>query len=203
MNTTRGAEQTMQTDAPSKPGKEELTSRAARVRLLVFDVDGVLTDGGLYYGDGGELMKRFDVKDGHALVMARLSGLPAAILTARTSGIVEARGRELGLAAVFQGRRDKGAALDELLQQLGVPHEACAYMGDDHNDLAPLSRVGLSACPADAVPEVRQEVHFVAQSPGGRGAARELVELCLKASARWDGAVGLMRGTDGRSAQRG
>ncbi len=193
----------MVTEAPSKPGKEELTSRAARVRLLVFDVDGVLTDGGLYYGAEGELMKRFDVKDGHALVMARLSGLPAAVLTARTSSIVEVRGRELGLAAVFQGRRDKGAALDELLNQLGVPHEACAYMGDDHNDLGPLSRVGLAACPADAVPEVRQEVHFVTQNPGGRGAARELVELCLKSSGRWDDAVGLMRGTDGRGAQRG
>jgi 3-deoxy-D-manno-octulosonate 8-phosphate phosphatase (KDO 8-P phosphatase) len=193
----------MVTEAPSKPGKEELTSRAARVRLLVFDVDGVLTDGGLYYGADGELMKRFDVKDGHALVMARLSGLPAAVLTARTSSIVEVRGRELGLAAVFQGRRDKGAALDELLGQLGVPPEACAYMGDDHNDLAPLSRVGLAACPADAVPEVRQEVHFVTQNPGGRGAARELVELCLKSSGRWDDAVGLMRGTDRRGAQRG
>ncbi|MBZ4415187.1 HAD family hydrolase [Myxococcus sp. RHSTA-1-4] len=193
----------MVTEAPSKPGKEELTSRAARVRLLVFDVDGVLTDGGLYYGAAGEQMKRFDVKDGHALVMARLAGLPAAIITARTSSIVEVRGRELGLAAVIQGRRDKGVALDELLQQLGVSPGACAYMGDDHNDLAPLSRVGLSACPADAVPEVRQEVHFVTQSPGGRGAARELVELCLRASGRWDDAVGLMRGTDGRVGHTG
>jgi len=188
----------MVTQAPSRLGKEALTSRAARVRLLVFDVDGVLTDGGLYYGQDGELMKRFDVKDGHALVMARLSGLPAAILTARTSGIVETRGRELGLAAVLQGRRDKSAALKELVAQLDVPLDACAYMGDDHNDLGPLSMVALSACPADAVPEVRDEAHFVTQSPGGRGAARELVELCLRASGRWDDAVGLMRGTDRR-----
>jgi 3-deoxy-D-manno-octulosonate 8-phosphate phosphatase (KDO 8-P phosphatase) len=193
----------MLTEAPSKPGKEELTSRAARVRLLVFDVDGVLTDGGLYYGAQGELMKRFDVKDGHALVMARLVGLPAAVLTARTSSIVEVRGRELGLAAVFQGRKDKGVALDELLTQLQVPADACAYMGDDHNDLAPLSKVGLAACPADAVPEVRQEVHFVTQSRGGHGAVRELVELCLKASGRWEDALSLMRGTDGRGVLRG
>lgn len=191
----------MLTEAPSRLGTEELMSRAARVRLLVFDVDGVLTDGGLYYGQDGELMKRFDVKDGHALVMARLSGLPAAILTARTSGIVEKRGRELGLAAVFQGRRDKSAALKELVAQLDVPLDACAYMGDDHNDLGPLSMVALSACPADAVPEVRHEAHFVTQSPGGRGAARELVELCLKASGRWDDAVGLMRGSDRRGTQ--
>ncbi|MCY1036289.1 HAD hydrolase family protein [Corallococcus sp. BB11-1] len=189
----------MQTEAPSKPGREELTSRASRVRLLVFDVDGVLTDGGLYYGDGGEVMKRFNVKDGHALVMARLVGLPAAILTARTSRIVEARGRELGLAAVFQGRKEKGPALEELLAQLQVSPEACAYMGDDLNDLDPMSLAGLSACPADAVPEVRQEAHFVTQNVGGHGAARELVELCLRASGLWDDAVGLMRRADKRS----
>ena len=192
-------EEAMQTEAPSKPGREELTSRASRVRLLVFDVDGVLTDGGLYYGGDGEVMKRFNVKDGHALVMARLVGLPAAILTARTSRIVEARGRELGLAAVFQGRKQKGPALEELLAQLQVPAEACAYMGDDLNDLDPMALSGLSACPADAVPEVRQEAHFVTQNVGGHGAARELVELCLRASGRWDDAVGLMRSADKRS----
>lgn len=170
--------------APRKPGKEELLSRAARVRLLVFDVDGVLTDGGLFYGDNGEVMKRFDVKDGHAIVIARLLGLPSAVLTARSSRIVEARGRELGLAAIFQGRKEKGPAFVELLASLNVPSEDCAYMGDDLNDLAPMALAGLSACPADAVPEVRQEVHFVAQSRGGHGAARELVELCLRASSR-------------------
>ncbi len=99
------------------------------------------------------------------------------------------------MAAIFQGRREKGPALDELLASLRISPEDCAYMGDDLNDLEPLARVGLSACPADAVPEVRQEVHFVAQSPGGRGAVRELVELCLRASGRWDDALGLMRQT--------
>lgn len=182
--------------APQKPAKDELHARAARVRLFVFDVDGVLTDGGLYYGDNGEVMKRFDVKDGHAIVIARLLGLPSAVLTARTSKIVEARGRELGMAAIFQGRKEKAPALVELLASLNVPPENCAYMGDDLNDLEPMSHVGLSACPADAVPEVRQEVHFVAQSRGGQGAARELVELCLRASGRWEDALGLMRRTD-------
>lgn len=181
------------TTAPGKPSKDELTARAAGIRLLVFDVDGVLTDGGLYYGDGGEVMKRFDVKDGHALVMARLSGLRSAILTARTSAIVEARGRELGFAAIYQGRKEKGAALDALLVELAVPASACAYMGDDVNDLPALSRAGLSACPADAVPEVRQEAHFVTQSAGGRGAVRELVELCLKASGQWTAVLTRMR----------
>lgn len=191
------------TETLPKPSKEELTARAARVRLLVFDVDGVLTDGGLYYGHQGELMKRFDVKDGHALVMARLAGLPAAVLTARSSAIVDVRGRELGLAAILQGKKEKGPALDELLTQFSIPAESCAYMGDDLNDLGPMSRVGLSACPADAVPEVRQEAHFVAQSQGGRGAARELVELCLKASGRWEDVVGLMKGSESKSSRVG
>jgi 3-deoxy-D-manno-octulosonate 8-phosphate phosphatase (KDO 8-P phosphatase) len=165
---------------------------AAGVRLLVFDVDGVLTDGGLLYGPDGEALKRFDVKDGHGIVMARLCGLPSAVLTARTSRMVEARGRELGMAAVFQGRRDKTAGLAELCAQLQVPPEACAYMGDDTNDLGPLARVGLPSCPADAVPEVRAASLFVATQPGGRGAARELAELCLKASGRWEQALALM-----------
>ncbi len=193
MNALGGGREAAMSETLPKPSKEELVAKAARVRLLVFDVDGVLTDGGLFYGPSGEAYKRFDVKDGHALVMARLTGLPAAVLTARTSTIVEVRGRELGLAAILQGKKEKGPALDELLTQFSIPAESCAYMGDDLNDLAPMSRVGLSACPADAVPEVRHEAHFVAQSRGGHGAARELIELVLKATGRWEDVLGLMR----------
>lgn len=188
------------TELPPKPNRDELTERAARVRLLIFDVDGVLTDGGLYYGDGGEAMKRFDVKDGHGIVLARLAGLRTAILTARTSSIVATRGQELGMAAIFQGRRDKTAGLGELLAQLQVAPAECAYMGDDINDLGPLSLVGLSACPADAVPEVRQEVHYIARNRGGHGAARELVELCLKASGQWDATVRHMKASEAGQA---
>lgn len=179
-----------------KPDHDELRRRAAAVKLLVFDVDGVLTEGGLFYGADGELFKRFDVKDGHALVMARLVGLPAAVLTARTSKIVEARGRELGLAAISQGQKDKPAGLAALLRELGgVDPKAVAYMGDDVNDLGVMELVGLSGCPSDAVPEVRGQASFVAQNPGGRGAARELVELCLKASGRWQQALEIVRGS--------
>ena len=184
------------TELPPKPSRDELTERAARVRLLVFDVDGVLTEGGLYYGEHGEVMKRFDVKDGHGLVMARLAGLRTALLTARSSSSVEVRGRELGLAAVLQGRKNKAAGFRELLAQLEVSPEQCAYMGDDLNDLGPLGQAGLSACPADAAPEVRQEVHYIARNRGGHGAARELVELCLKASGRWEATVQQMRDPD-------
>jgi len=175
-----------------KPGSQELKERAARVKLLVFDVDGVLTDGGLHYGPDGEVHKRFDVKDGHGLVMARLLGLPAAILTARTSRIVEVRGRELGLAAIEQGHKDKARGLRLLCQRVGVDPSDCAYMGDDVNDLAPLDMVGLPAAPADAVLEVRKKALFVTQRPGGHGAARELVELCLRSSNLWERGLELM-----------
>ena len=184
----------MPSRAAGKPDSQELWARAAGVKLLVFDVDGVLTDGGLYYGPEGERMKRFDVKDGHGLVMARLAGLSAAVLTARNSRIVEVRGKELGLSAIYQGHKDKVAGLADLLGKLNIAPDECAYMGDDVNDLGPMAQVGLPACPADAAPEVRQQALFVAQNPGGRGAARELVELCLKASHRWEKVVEAMRG---------
>lgn len=171
---------------------ESLESRAARVKLMVFDVDGVMTDGGLYYGPHGELFKRFDVKDGHALVLARLTGLPAAILTARTSEIVAVRGAELKLAKVMQGKKDKGPALLELCAELNVEPDACSYMGDDVNDLAPLHRVALAACPADAAPEVRAMAHLVTNARGGYGAVRELCELVLKATGRWSKALELL-----------
>jgi 3-deoxy-D-manno-octulosonate 8-phosphate phosphatase (KDO 8-P phosphatase) len=174
------------------PDLQTVEARAARIKLLVFDVDGVMTDGGLYYGPQGEAFKRFDVKDGHALVLARLTGLPAAILTARTSEIVEVRGRELKLAKVMQGKKDKGPAIEELCAELKVELSEASYMGDDVNDLAPMQRVGLAACPSDAAPEVRAFVHFVAPSRGGFGAVRELTELVLKATGRWPKALELL-----------
>jgi 3-deoxy-D-manno-octulosonate 8-phosphate phosphatase (KDO 8-P phosphatase) len=174
------------------PAREELDARAAAVRLVVFDVDGVLTDGSLYYGAEGEAMKRFDVRDGHAIVLARRVGLSCAALTARHSDIVETRARELGMAAVKQGSREKAETLEELLAELSISADACAYMGDDLNDLAPMARVGLPACPSDAALEVRAKALFVARQQGGRGAARELIELCLKASGRWETVLNYM-----------
>ncbi len=170
-----------------------LEERAAGVKLVVFDVDGVLTDGSLWYGPQGEALKRFNVKDGHAMVLARLTNLPVALLTARTSPMVEARAAELKLAKVFQGRRDKGLALVELCGEFGLTPTDCAYMGDDLNDLPALQQAGLAACPADAVAEVRAAVHCVATAKGGHGAARELLELVLKATHRWAEAVALHR----------
>jgi len=172
--------------------KPSAKARLKRIELMVFDVDGVLTDGGLFYGPQGEVLKRFDVKDGHGLVMARLVGLKAAILTARTSEIVERRGAELKLSAVMQGQRDKGPALRALCESLGVKLEHTSYMGDDTNDLAPMALAGLAACPGDAVDEVKRAAHAVSSRPGGKGAARELVEAVLKARGVWTKALEAM-----------
>lgn len=175
-----------------KAGGAELQALARRIELVVFDVDGVLTDGGLYYGPQGELMKRFDVRDGHGMVMARLTGLKVALLTARRSEAVEVRGRELGLTAVYQGQKDKAAGLSRLLEELHVSPQACAYMGDDVNDLPPMELVSLPACPANAAAEVRSAALFVSRQEGGYGAARELIELVLRATDRWKKALSLM-----------
>jgi len=174
--------------------REEVELRARDVELLVMDVDGVLTDGGLWYGPDGEMFKRFDVKDGHGLVLARLVGLRAAILTARRSKIVEIRARELGLSPVSQGNRDKRAGLFKLLEEAGLPASRAAYVGDDLNDLAPMEEVHLAACPSDACPEARAMAHFVSSAPGGHGAVREIIELLLKAQGKWDRAMALMLG---------
>jgi len=163
----------------------ELQERARRVALLVLDVDGVLTDGSLYYGPDGEVMKRFDVKDGHGLVILRHLGIPSAILTARSSKIVETRMRELGVPHIVQGAKDKEAGLERILAAARVTEEQVAYIGDDVNDLPVLTKVGFSACPADARPEVLAAVDYVCKAPGGHGAVRELVELILHAQGRW------------------
>ena len=167
----------------------ELEARARDIELLVLDVDGVLTDGGLYYGAEGEQLKRFDVKDGHGLVLAHLVGLRVAILTGRRSAIVEKRAAELWIDPVLQGQRDKRTGLAQLLAQAKVPAERTAFAGDDLNDLPAMSQVRLAACPADAVGEVRERCHYVAQAPGGRGAVREILETILKAQGKWADAV--------------
>ncbi len=170
----------------SKPGLEQLLAQAARIKLIVLDVDGTLTDGGLYYGPTGETLKRFHVRDGQGLALAILARIEIAWITGRTSEANVARARELKIRHLFQGESDKVHALKTLLTQTGIDALQCAYMGDDLPDLPCLSLVGLAACPADAVHEIRQASHFVAQNCGGHGAVRELVELCLKASGNWD-----------------
>ena len=165
---------------------QELASRIRAVKLVVFDVDGVLTDGRIIFSNSGEETKLFDVKDGHGIKLLMRSGIDVAIITARESDVVRRRARDLGITHVFQGMKDKKMALEELVKASGVTPDAMAYMGDDIIDLPVLKRVAFSAAVADAVSEVIERVDFVAKRPGGRGAARELAELILKVQGKWD-----------------
>lgn len=172
-------------------------SRAARIRLMVLDVDGVLTDGRLYFGPQGEALKAFDVRDGHGIKLLMAGGIEVAILTARRSDIVTARMRELGVARVLQGQSDKRAALAALLAELGLAAEQCGYMGDDLPDLGALQLAGFAAAPADAAPEVLAAAHWVAPREGGRAAVRATAEFVLRAQNRWGELVARHIPTDG------
>jgi len=163
----------------SRISPQELLRRAAKVRLVLLDVDGVLTDGRIWYGPEGEAMKAFDVRDGHGIVLLR-AHVDFGVISGRPGKTSERRLEELRFRHAIYGERDKLAGYARLAH-LGIPDAEVAYMGDDVNDLPLLAKVGLSACPADARPEVRERVHFVAASPGGRGAVRELCELVLRA----------------------
>ena len=164
----------------------EFADKIRAVKLVVFDVDGVLTDGRIIFSNSGEETKLFDVKDGHGIKLLMRSGIDVAIITARESDVVRRRARDLGITHVFQGMKDKKMALEELVKASGVAPDAMAYMGDDIIDLPVLKRVAFSAAVADAVSEVIERVDFVAKRPGGRGAARELAELILKVQGKWD-----------------
>jgi 3-deoxy-D-manno-octulosonate 8-phosphate phosphatase (KDO 8-P phosphatase) len=163
----------------ARPSPRALLARAARVRLVLLDVDGVLTDGRLWYGADGEALKAFDVKDGHGVVLLR-EHVDFGVISGRSGKTSEARLRDLRFKHLVFGERDKLAGYAQLAH-LGVPDDEVAYMGDDVNDVPLLRKVGLAACPADAHPSVPGEVHFVARSPGGRGAVRELCDLILRA----------------------
>jgi 3-deoxy-D-manno-octulosonate 8-phosphate phosphatase (KDO 8-P phosphatase) len=165
---------------------EDLARRAQALDWLLFDVDGVLTDGRLFYGANGEQWKTFDVRDGLGLKLSRDAGLKIGILTGRGNAALEARAREIGFDALIQGRHDKDAAFTEFLARHGTSPERVAYMGDDLVDLPVLRRCGLAFAPADAVTEVRERVHRVVSRPGGRGAVREMCELILRARGHWD-----------------
>lgn len=159
--------------------------RARAIRLLVLDVDGVLTDGQLHYGPTGEEWKVFHVQDGLALVAAQRAGLQVAVLSARVSAAVSSRMADLGVHQVHQGVADKAEFLATLIRRLGLIPAQVAYMGDDLPDLPLLASVGLALAPCDAAPEVRAIAHWVARRSGGAGAVREAVEAILRARAAW------------------
>lgn len=166
-----------------------LLERASQIKLAIFDVDGVLTDGRLYFLEDGTEMKAFNTLDGQGIKMLMASGVTTAIISGRNSPATERRARNLGIPHLYQGREDKLVVLDELLQQLGLSYEQVAHLGDDLPDLPVMRRVGLGMAVANASDFVRRHAHGVTQARGGEGAAREYCELILRAQGNLDAAL--------------
>jgi len=168
-----------------QPSSADLAARCAAIDLLAVDVDGVLTDGAIVIDDQGVESKHFHVRDGLAYSLWHRAGKHSAILSGRRAEVVRRRAEELKIAHVAQGLDEKGEAFLTLLAELGLkPHQVC-FVGDDLVDLPVLQSVGLAACPADAVNEVREHAHLITVAAGGQGAIREVVEVILKAQGLW------------------
>ena len=164
-------------------------ARARRIKLLIFDVDGVLTSGQILFGPDGEAIKVFHAQDGLGIAAAHRAGLQTAIITGRESEMVRRRCTELAIGDIHQGVRDKVKFLDELTAKHRLTYPEVGYVGDDLNDLTVMARVGLACAVANAVSEVKAAAHYVASREGGNGAVREIVELVLKAQGKWDAVV--------------
>jgi len=156
------------------------------IKLVLLDVDGTLTDGGIYRGNNGEELKRFNVKDGYAIVNAQKLGIEFGIITGRKSELVEIRAKELKIKYLYQGISEKTVILEEIMKKDGLLKEEIAYMGDDLNDILIMKQVGLSGTPKDAVSEVIQVADFVSKKNGGSGAVREFIEYMLKKDGKWE-----------------
>lgn len=165
--------------------KLEILDQAKGIKLMIFDVDGVLTDGSLHFGPEGEMIKTFNVLDGHGIKLLQQSGVETAIISARQSAIVSRRAADLGIQYVQQGVDNKLAAFERLLAQTGVGAQACGYAGDDVIDLPILSRAGLAFSVPNGHPEVIARVHYVTRAGGGRGAAREICDLIMRAQGTY------------------
>ena len=163
----------------------EVLERARGIRVAIFDVDGVLTDGSLFLGDNGEEYKAFHSRDGHGMKMLVRNGVDTAIITGRTSQVVEHRCRDIEIKHLYQGAVEKLPVFEALLEKLGVSVEESVFVGDDVVDLPIMRRVGLSVAVRDAHALVREYAHWITPSPGGRGAAREVCELLMYAQGRY------------------
>ena len=168
---------------------QEIDRRAAGVRMILFDVDGVLTDGRVTVNADGSESKTFFIRDGIAMVWAQKAGITVGFLSARLSPTTPHRAAQLGVTLVYHGVSSKLATYERILADHGLTDAAIAFMGDDVVDLAVLARVGLATAPADCVEEVRSRVHWVTREAGGAGAARELVERILRVQGKWEGVV--------------
>ena len=166
-----------------------IVALAARVKVMIFDVDGVLTDGSLTYNADGEATKTFFVLDGLGIQLLQRTGVQTAIISARRSPIVDRRAADLGINHVFQGQHDKRLAFAELLQKTGVTAEECGYIGDDVIDLPLFVRVGFAATVPSGHPEVQHRAHYVTKNPGGRGAVREVCDMVMRAQGTYERAL--------------
>ncbi len=167
-------------------GREEIERRAARVKLLMLDCDGVLTDGRITLVSGGDEEKSFHTRDGHGLVLLHRAGLQSAVISGRTSSALARRARDLGIRHIHQGTHDKIVEFKQVLEAANVTGDEVAYLGDDVTDIPLMRRCLLACAVADATEDTRAHAHYVTRLPGGRGAVRELCELILKAQGRWD-----------------
>jgi len=165
---------------------DDVIERAKAVKLVIFDVDGVLTDGSLFIGDDGQEYKAFNSKDGHGIKMMMRNGVDGAIITGRTSKVVEHRMADLGLTLVRQGCADKLPVYEELIATLGLSENQTAFIGDDIVDLPIMLRAGLAIATCDAHPMVKRYSHWITPSVGGRGAARDLAELIMFAQGTYE-----------------
>lgn len=165
---------------------KDILEKAARTRLLIFDVDGVLTDGSLFLGDDGQEYKAFHSRDGHGIKMLLRHGMEVAIITGRTSEVVRHRMKNLGITRLYQGQEDKTVAFQQLLDELKLTAEQVAYVGDDVVDLPVMRKVGFAIAVQDAHPLVKRHAHWQTPNGGGRGAARDVCELILEAMGKLD-----------------
>ncbi len=168
---------------------QDLQARARQIELVIFDVDGVLTDGSLFLGDDGQEYKAFNSKDGHGMKMLQQAGVKIAVITGRTSDVVGIRMQSLGIEHVFQGIENKLEAYEELKRRLGLDDSQIAYVGDDVVDLPVMTRTGLAVCVADGHALVRRHAHWTTSHAGGRGAAREVCELLMDARGKLTAAL--------------
>lgn len=168
---------------------QDIHEKASQIKLVIFDVDGVLTDGSLFLGDDGQEYKAFHSKDGHGMVMLQQSGVMIGIITGRTSEVVRKRMESLGIKHVFQGQKDKLPAYEQLKKELSLSDEQVAYVGDDVVDLPVMIKVGLSIAVQDAHALTKEHAHWITPANGGRGAAREVCEMLMHSQGQLNSAL--------------
>lgn len=164
--------------------KQLLNSKLQPIKMVIMDVDGTLTDGGMYYDNSGSVMKKFNAQDGMGITLLHKSGIKTAFITSDSSSIVEQRANKLQVSLCIQGSRNKLSSVQEVCTKFGITFEQCAFIGDDVNDEIPMTMVGFSACPSDAVRNIKKVSSYVLEAKGGEGAVREFCEILLAAQGK-------------------